>query len=301
MGKEKFIITGGLGFVGSYLVNYFSKDNEVSILDTKNNESNDIDFNKNIHLEKIDIRDKKLVGIISSYKPTIIIHCAAQTSVIDSIQNPGKTKSINIEGTKNILSEVKKLNNCYFVFISSGGAIYGEPKYLPVDEKHLENPISTYGFSKLEGEKLITKALSKSKIKYSILRPSNIYGPNQKSQNVIPIFISNMKQNKEIIIYGDGSSSRDYIYIEDLLEIIKIFCTKKITSKLNVSSNLEVKIIDIFNILKDKLNYKFNPVFKDKRKGEIENIFLDNSELVRITNFKSFTKIIDGIEKTINY
>ncbi len=301
MRKEKILITGGLGFVGSNLTNFFSELNEVLILDIENSNPYQIKTSPNVEIENIDIRSEKISKIISLFKPTSIIHCAAQTSVIDSIKDPEKTKSINIEGTNNLVSEIKKLDGCYFTFISSGGAIYGEPKYLPVDEKHSVNPISEYGKSKLEGEKIVSKLLYKSKIEYSILRPSNIYGPKQKSQNVIPIFINKMLKNNEIIIYGDGNSTRDYIYIDDLVNIINFFCTKKISSKINLSSNYEVKIIDIYKILKEKLNYKLNPIFKEKRKGEVENIVLDNSELISITNYSQFTNIVDGIEKTVNF
>jgi len=299
--KEKILITGGLGFVGSNLTNFFSELNEVLILDIENSNPYQIKTSPNVEIENIDIRSEKISKIISLFKPTSIIHCAAQTSVIDSIKDPEKTKSINIEGTNNLVSKIKKLDGCYFTFISSGGAIYGEPKYLPVDEKHSVNPISEYGKSKLEGEKIVSKLLYKSKIEYSILRPSNIYGPKQKSQNVIPIFINKMLKNNEIIIYGDGNSTRDYIYIDDLVNIINLFCTKKISSKINLSSNYEVKIIDIYKILKEKLNYKLNPIFKEKRKGEVENIVLDNSELISITNYSQFTNIVDGIEKTVNF
>jgi len=298
--KEKILITGGLGFLGSNLTNFFSELNEILILDIENSNQYVIKTKSNINTENIDIRSNKVSKIISQFKPTIVIHCAAQTSVIDSIKDTEKTMSINVEGTLNLLNEIKKLESCYFTFISSGGAIYGEPKYLPVNEKHPENPISAYGISKLEGEKLVSKMLHKSKINHSILRPSNIYGPNQKSQNVIPIFMEKMKKNQEIIIYGDGKSSRDYIYIDDLVQIIDIFCSKNINSKINVSSNYEVKIIDIYKILKEKLNYKLNPIFKEKRKGEVENIVLDNSKLINITSYNQFTNIVDGIGKTVN-
>ena len=301
MEHEKILITGGLGFVGSYLTKYFSNSNEILILDNDNSNKYETIKSPNINTEYIDIRSNEISKIISQFNPSIVIHCAAQTSVIDSINNPNKTKSINIEGTQNILSEITKLENCYFLFISSGGAIYGDPKYLPVNEKHPENPISTYGYSKLEGERLVSKMLHKSRTNYSILRPSNIYGPKQKSQNVIPIFIDKMSKNQEIIIYGEGNSSRDYIYIDDLIEIINIFCTQRIGSKLNVSSNYEVKIIDIYEILKEKLNYKLNPIFKEKREGEVENIVLDNSELKAKINYKSFININEGIEKIINF
>ena len=231
---------------------------------------------------------------------TIVIHCAAQTNVIESMKNPLKTKINNIDGTRNILESVKNLENCYFVFISSGGAVYGEPKYLPVDEKHEMNPISNYGISKLKGELLTKKILSGGEINYSIIRPSNIYGPCQKTENVIPKFIKFMKNKQEIIIFGDGSSSRDYIYIDDLVEIILKLCEKKINCTINASSNQEIKIIEIFNFLKKQLNYDLKPTFLDDRKGEIINISLDNSKIIKILNLNNFTTLKNGLIKTIN-
>jgi len=299
--KEKILITGGLGFVGSNLTNFFSESNKILILDTETSNPYNLKSNSNIEIEYLDIRSEKISKIISQFKPTSVIHCAAQTSVMDSIKNPKKTRSINIEGTKNIVNEINKIDGCYFTFISSGGAIYGDPKYLPVDEKHSLEPISEYGISKLEGENIISKLLNKSNIKYSILRPSNIYGPKQKGQNVIPLFIEKMSNNSSITIYGDGNSTRDYIFINDLVNIINLFCTKKIMSKINISTNHEVKIIEIYQIIKEKLSYKLDPIFEEKRKGEVENIVLDNSELIKITNYKSFTSIDKGIEKTINF
>ncbi len=238
--------------------------------------------------------------IFEQYNPEIVIHCAAQTNVIESMKNPLKTKINNIDGTKNILESVKNLKNCYFVFISSGGAIYGEPNYLPVDENHEKNPISNYGISKLKGELLTKEILSQGKINYSIIRPSNIYGPGQKTENVIPKFIKLMRNKEEVRIFGDGSSSRDYIYIDDLVEIILKLCEKKTDCTINASSNQETKIIEIFNFLKRQLNYDLKPKFIDERKGEILNISLDNSNLIKILNFNNFTSLEKGLFKTIN-
>ena len=151
MYKEKILITGGLGFVGQNLVKCLSKENKILVIDIKKVEK---DYtSKNIKYKKIDIRDSNLKNIIKNFNPDIFIHCAAQTSVIESINDPKTTKSINVNGTKNIIDSLKELESCFFVFISSGGAIYGNPEYLPVDENHPLNPISEYGFSKYEGEK----------------------------------------------------------------------------------------------------------------------------------------------------
>tara|TARA_B100001750_G_scaffold53134_1_gene40323 strand:- start:7813 stop:8727 length:915 start_codon:yes stop_codon:yes gene_type:complete len=301
--EKKIIITGGLGFLGFSIFKKLINENYVLVIDNLSSNITKKKFitnNKNGSFYELNITSNSMVKIFKQYNPEIVIHCAAQTNVIESMKNPLKTKINNIDGTKNILESVKSLENCYFVFISSGGAIYGEPKYLPVDENHEKNPISNYGISKLKGEFLTKKILSQSKINYSIIRPSNIYGPGQKTENVVAKFIKLMRNKEEVKIFGDGSSSRDYIYIDDLVEIILRLCDKKIDCTINASSNQETKILEIFNFLKRQLNYDLNPTFLDDRKGEILNISLDNSNLIKILNFNNFTSIEKGLFKTIN-
>ncbi|MBI62698.1 MAG: hypothetical protein CL775_01510 [Chloroflexi bacterium] len=303
MKEKKIIITGGLGFLGFSIFKKLINENYILVIDNLSSNVTQKKFitnYKNGTFCELNITNNSMLEIFEQYSPEIVIHCAAQTNVIESMKNPTKTKINNIEGTRNILESVKNLENCYFIFISSGGAIYGEPSYLPVDENHEKNPISNYGISKLKGELLTKKILSESKINYSIIRPSNIYGPGQKTENVIPKFIKLMKNKQEVRIFGDGSSSRDYIYIDDLVEIILKLCKTKINCTINASSNKETKIIEIFNFLKKQLNYDLKPTFLNDRKGEIFNISLDNSNLIKILNFNNFTTLKKGLIKTIN-
>ena len=300
--NKKIIITGGLGFLGFSIFNQLKQTNKLLIIDnysTSTHNNNDISKHSNSKFIDIDINNKNISEIFSDFKPDIVIHCAAQTSVIKSIINPQETKKINIDGTKNILNGIKKNKDCFFIFISSGGAIYGNPKYLPVDEKHQIKPISTYGISKNEGEILTKSILDYHKINYSIIRPSNIYGPSQKSSNVIPKFIDLMKKNEKISIYGNGSSSRDYIFIDDLVNIIHKISEKQIKCVVNASSNIEIKIIEIFKILSKLLKYNQSPKFLDFRDGEIDKIYLDNTKLKEITGIKKFIGIEEGLKKTI--
>ncbi|SVC26642.1 uncharacterized protein METZ01_LOCUS279496, partial [marine metagenome] len=297
MKEKKIIITGGLGFLGFSIFKKLINENYILVIDNLSSNVTQKKFitnYKNGTFCELNITNNSMLEIFEQYSPEIVIHCAAQTNVIESMKNPTKTKINNIEGTRNILESVKNLENCYFIFISSGGAIYGEPSYLPVDENHEKNPISNYGISKLKGELLTKKILSESKINYSIIRPSNIYGPGQKTENVIPKFIKLMKNKQEVRIFGDGSSSRDYIYIDDLVEIILKLCKTKINCTINASSNKETKIIEIFNFLKKQLNYDLKPTFLNDRKGEIFNISLDNSNLIKILNFNNFTTLKKG-------
>ena len=279
MKEKKIIITGGLGFLGSSIFKKLINENYILVIDNLSSNIIEKEFvtnNKNGTFCEQNITNNSMIEIIEQYNPDIVIHCAAQTNVIESMKNPIKTKNINIEGTRNILESVKNLENC---------------------EK---NPISNYGISKLKGELLTKNILSQSKIDYSIIRPSNIYGPGQKTENVIPKFIKLMKMKQEVRIFGDGSSSRDYIYIDDLVEIILKLCEKKIGCTLNASSNQETKIIEIFNFLKKQLNYNLQATFLDDRKGEIFNISLDNTNLIKILNFNKFTALKKGLIKTIN-
>ena len=137
-------------------------------------------------------------------------------------------------------------------------------------------------------------------IKYAILRPSNIYGPGQTTNNVIPIFFERMSLNKQVVIYGDGNSSRDYIFIYDLIEIIKTICEKKISTNANVSTNKEINIMEIFTVLKEKLFYQLEPKFETIRDGEVEKIYLDNKKIKNLTGFNNFTSLEKGIEEIIN-
>jgi len=300
--NKKIIITGGLGFLGFSIFNQLKQTNKLLIIDncsSNTHDKSDINKHYNSKFIDIDINSKNIGETFENFKPDIVIHCAAQTSVIKSITNPQETRKINIDGTKNILNGIKKIKDCFFVFISSGGAVYGNPKYLPVNEKHQIKPISTYGISKNEGEILTKKILDYHKINYSIIRPSNIYGPNQKSNNVIPKFIEQMKKNKKISIYGNGSSSRDYIFIDDLVNIILKISEKQINCVVNASSNVETEIIEIFKILSTHLKYNQSPEFLDFRDGEINKIYLDNKKLKKIIDIKKFVEIEEGLMKTI--
>ena len=302
MENKKIIITGGLGFLGYSLLKKFQSKNNILVIDNLSSNVHKFEEIKNYkscELINLDITDNKINKVIKAYNPVYIIHTAAQTSVINSINQPEKNNKINIDGTRNIVESVKELSDCFFMLISSGGAVYGNPDYLPVDENHILDPISPYGISKMEAEKITLEHLKDTKYKYSIIRPSNIYGAHQKEANVIPKFISLMKKNKTVSIYGDGNSTRDYVFIDDIVEIINKICEKKTEGIFNVSSNEEVKIIEIFNKLKSELDYKKNPKYISKVDGEIMNIYLDNSKILNlIRNFK-FTNIGNGLKKTL--
>jgi len=220
----KCLVTGGAGFVGSHIVEHLlNKNYEIICLDdfSTGKRKNIENLKKDIELIKGDIRDSNIIqkavdGV------DYILHLAAQASVSRSVRDPLLDATINIEGTINLLKAISERTIKNFVFISTGGAIYGDPADLPAYETTIENPISPYGLSKLVGEKYIRLYHKIYGIPYSIIRPANIYGPRQDptgEAGVISIFLGKLINGQPLEIFGDGYDTRDYIYVEDIAEI----------------------------------------------------------------------------------
>jgi len=218
------LITGGLGQVGSYLTEELVKEksNNITILD--NFSSNIMDFKvpEGVVIVKGDIRDKEVVNKLVS-ENEIIIHTAAQVSVVNSIENPIYDAENNIMGTLALLNAARKSNIGRFIYFSSA-AVYGAPQYLPVDEKHPVNPMSPYGLSKVTGEKYAMMFHSLYGLPVVCLRLFNVYSPRQNPgspySGVITKFIERARAGKPPIIFGDGKQTRDFVNVNDVVDVV---------------------------------------------------------------------------------
>lgn len=297
--NKKILITGGSGFIGSHVVDYFvDNGHEVIVVD------NEISINsgyknKNAIYLKFDINSEKLEELFENYNFEVCVHLAAQASVSVSIKNPIYDATVNILGTIHLLELCKKYN-CKFIAASSA-AVYGNPKYLPIDEMHNTAPLSQYGLSKLTMEKYIKI----SGIPYVICRFSNVYGERQNSSGeagVVSIFNDAMIKNENIYIDGDGEQSRDFIYVKDVAKIIyKLFKNKVENKILNISTNKAYTINDLFEIMAKIHNYKKSPIYRDSRIGDIKNSILDNSQLRQLIDGEVFMSLEGGLQKLGNY
>ena len=202
------LITGSSGQLGSYLRDFYT---DSIGLDKKGSKYTDIVG---------DIRD---FGSVKGYDVDTIIHCAAEISVVESVEKPDYYIDVNLMGTVELLEYARKNDVDKFVFISSA-AVYGVPKYLPVDEKHPTEPLSPYGVSKLMAEKAVQMYGELYGIQTRIIRPFNIFSPRQDPENaysgVISIFVKRAKSGQPLIIYGDGKQTRDFISAEDVVRCI---------------------------------------------------------------------------------
>ena len=302
MNKEKILITGGSGFVGTNFISKLSTDKyEIFSLDINDPKKNI----EKINYINMDIRSKDIQSLLKKINPKTIVHLAAQASVSISARDPQLDNDINLNGSLNLF--IKSINSDLekFIFFSTGGAIYGEEIGKKFNETDPPKPLSPYGISKLNFENYLNyfslKKISKSKI--SILRPGNIYGPWQNPDGeagVISIFAKRMLNNETVSIFGSGNEYRDYIYVDDVIEFIFNALNSDIIGTYNLSSGISTKTIEIFENISNLIGYKNDPVFYDKREGDIFGIELDNSKSLGI-GWNTQTNLNSGLLNTINF
>lgn len=302
MTKNKVLITGGVGFIGSHIVEKLLENNyNVIIIDNLSSGSiENIPNSDTLKFYQLNIEKDDLELVFQKETPDYVIHLAAQTSVNFSISHPYYDANMNVMASIKLLELCKKYNIRKFITASSA-AIYGNPKYLPIDENHPTEPMSQYGLSKLTMEKYIKL----SGIPYIIFRFSNAYGPRQKSSKesgVVAIFNNAMKNNEPINIYGDGEQIRDFIYVEDIANI----CIKAINSNveneiINFSTNKGVSLNQLFKVMKSLYNYTLNANYLPERIGDIKNSILSNDKAYNLLKFTNYTKLEKGLEILANY
>lgn len=298
------LVTGGLGFIGSNLVDsLISLNYKVVVIDDL---STGLKGNKNTQAKYIyqNIRDyinspKKLIKIIKANKIKTIFHLAASADVRLSMKYPEKVFDINVLSSVALFNIA---NNCgikKFIFTSTS-AVYGEPKYFPVDEKHKKDPISTYGLSKLTFEQYLFYSANEN-VSTIIFRLPNVYGPRQRPDleaGVIAIFNNLMKKGKKVIIYGDGLQSRDWVHVSD---IIKAFI-------LSMNKNLKYEIIGLGSRKKHNVNYLYRnlaiinnyflkPKFQKSRLGDVTNMIMCNKKAKKLLNWTPSIDFKNGLKK----
>jgi len=284
--KLKILITGGAGFIGSHIVDgYIKAGHKVAIIDNLST-----GFRRNINPKakfyQADIRDlKRVLNIFKKEKPAIVNHHAAIAEVVKSVKNPIPTFETNVLGTANVLlafGKYGKGSGRKFIFSSSGGAIYGQPKKIPANENELINPLSPYGLSKFLGEEVIKFYSRQYGFDYLIFRYPNVYGPRQNPKGeagVVAIFSDLMRRGKRPVIYGDGSKTRDYVYVDDIVRANVIGLRKGENDIFNLGWGKEIKDKMIFDILAKELGFKAKPVYAPFRPGEVVRISLDAKKI----------------------
>lgn len=330
MAKNKVLITGGCGFVGSNLTKYLLKKSAYSVrvldnlssgkteyLEKIASEFKDVQFfdlksgndeglkdktgGRSVELIEGDIRnetdvDKSVEGTIA------VVHLAALTGVPVSLEKPRETFEVNVNGTQNLLEACRSQGVNKFVMASSNAAV-GE-KEPPIHEEMVASPISPYGASKLSGESLVSSYANSFDLEANALRFANVYGPySDHKMSVIPKFIRKAKSGKELEIYGDGDQTRDFIHAEDIAQAILLTLKSEQRGEVFQIGSGEGTTINelaqkIKKLAKNKGNSKTDFDHKAPRKGDIYRNYSDPSKAKEILNFELQYKLDEGLKRT---
>ena len=307
MTKKNFLVTGGSGFIGSTLVDLLIKEGHSVIviddlstgLSSNHNESVSY-FNRDL-CDYID-HPEELVEILTEFDIDTVYHLAASADVFLSINNPEMVYKINVLSSIALAKACKKTGVEKLVFASTS-AVFGEPKYLPVDEDHDTNPISPYGLSKLGFEQYLNYFSIDTDMSITVFRLPNVYGPRQRPDlegGVIAIFCDLMTQNQPIRMFGDGQQTRDWVYVDDIANAF--YKALKNNEKFNIfllGSDTETSLNNLFACLVDVTGYEQDPQYLDTRAGDIKNMVMTYGKASEFLDWTPRTTLSKGIAKLV--
>jgi UDP-glucose 4-epimerase len=302
--STKVLVTGGAGFIGSHLVDRLIQEgNQVIVVDNLSTGKRK-NVNKKSQFYKMDIQSKRIERVFRNERPLIVVHLAAQMNVRHSTEDPGFDAQVNILGTINILEHAVKHGVRKVTFASSGGAIYGEQEVFPASESHRTDPLSPYGISKLAGEKYLAYYASSTGLRYVALRFGNVYGPRQDSEGeagVVAIFSKQMLNGGQPIVNGTGKQTRDFVYVDDVVEAIMVTLDEDIQGIFNVGTGQETTVNECYGIIKELTKSQCKDLYGAAKKGEQFRSVLDVTKIREKFGWDPQVSLQEGLNRTVEF
>ena len=303
----KIIVTGGAGFIASHITDaYIKAGNRVVVIDnlSKGLRKN---VNRKAKFYKADITDlASMEKIFAKERPEIVNHHAAIAEVERSVRDPIPTLTTNVLGTVNILLAFGHHGRGgarrKFIFSSTGGAMYGDPKHVPVDEGAPSDPLSPYGLSKQLAEGAITFYAKQFGFNYFIFRYANVFGPRQNPRGeagIVAIFGALMKNGQAPTIFGDGTKERDYVYVGDVAAANLAALRHGRNTIVNIGRGKTIADRRMFEAIAHEVGFKGKPIYAPYRPGEIYRISLDAKKAKRILGWKPKMGLEEGIREAV--
>src|SRR5574337_767077 len=300
----RVLVTGGAGFIGSHVVDALVKEgHDVAVVDDLSMGKRE-QVHPSARFYRVDIRERQALDeVFRVERPDVVNHHAAQGNLRRSRSEPSFDASVNILGSLILVElslayKVKK-----FINISSGGAVYGEPQRLPVDELHPIRPASVYGVSKYAVEQCL-RLFDGSGLNYTILRYANVYGPRQNpagEAGVVAIFSRQMLAGERPTIFGDGTKTRDYVYVDDIVAANLLVMTEERAAGriYNLGLGREVSDTWVFELVRKAVGATVEPILASKRPGEIDRICLDASRAKAELGWEPMISLEEGIARSV--
>ncbi|MCX6090962.1 MAG: NAD-dependent epimerase/dehydratase family protein [Candidatus Atribacteria bacterium] len=300
----KILVTGGAGFIGSHVVDvYLRSGYDVVVVDSLSTGRRE-NLNPHARFYQIDIRSTaEIDDLFQKEQFDSVNHHAAQINLRRSVEEPFFDASVNILGTINLLEMCKKYRVKKCIFASTGGAIYGEPPQIPVDENVPAEPLSPYGIAKRSVELYLAYYRVIWGLDSIVLRYGNVYGPRQDplgEAGVIAIFCGRILNNLPCVIFGDGRKTRDYVFVEDIAEA-SLLALRAPSGIYNLGTGKETSVLQLLETLQKISQRNVAVQFDPERKGEINRIALSTEKVRRTMGWIPHVSLEEGMERTFSW
>ncbi|MCK2212951.1 NAD-dependent epimerase/dehydratase family protein [Actinomadura sp. ATCC 31491] len=305
----RVLVTGGAGFIGSNLVDRLLADgHEVHVVDDLSSGSRDnltgAAASARFRLHVLDVRDAALVGLAAELQPEVVCHLAAQISVRKSVADPAHDASLNVEGTARVLEAAHQGRTRKVVFASSV-AVYGRPATIPVPGDAPTDPRSPYAASKLSGETYLAAFRALHGIEYTTLVLSNVYGPRQSPDGeagVVSIFTDALLAGTPTVVFGDGTQTRDYVYVEDVVDGFARACGQRGDGRrFNLGTGIQTTDRRLHSLIADAAGAPDKPGFAPPRLGDLPAMAVDPVPAHEGLGWQPRTDLATGIKHTVEW
>ncbi|MDE0204794.1 MAG: NAD-dependent epimerase/dehydratase family protein [Candidatus Tectomicrobia bacterium] len=298
----KVLVTGGAGFVGSAVVDrLLALGHAAVVVDDLSSGCPDVPCQAAFY--KVDVRDAAALDeVLACEKPEVVSHHAAQASVRESAAGPAHDASVNVVGLLNLLQACARHRVEHFVFASSGGAIYGEQERFPADEGHPLRPISPYGVAKLASENYLRCFQLMHGLPFVSLRYANVYGPPKRRRGgsgAVALLAGRLLRGQSVRISGDGCQTRDFVYLEDVVEANVLAIGSRCQGVFNVGTGVETSVNDLFAHLQRLTGHFVDPEYVPAMAVEQRRSALDAARITRQMGWKPRTPLMDGLAQTV--
>lgn len=300
----KVMVTGGAGFIGSHLVDRLIQEGHEAVVVDNLSTGKRKHVNRAARFYKLDVQSPRLERVFRKERPSVLMHLAAQMDIRRSVEDPIFDAQSNILGTINVLEQAVRHGSRKVVFASSGGAIYGEQEVFPAPESHPTRPLSPYGISKLAGEFYLAYYQQYTGIQYVSLRYSNVYGPRQDPHGeagVVAIFTQKMLSGEQPIVNGTGRQTRDFVFVEDVVDAHLAVMGKDVQGCYNVGVGEETSINELFGMLTDLTKSGSKQVHGPAKKGEQARSVVDSTKLRQELGWEPRTPLSEGLSRTVEF
>ncbi len=295
------MVTGGAGFIGSHLVDALvERGDTVVVVDDLSTGVRE-NVNAGAEFREIDIRRPEAMDLVREWRPDVVCHHAAQMSVSRSVREPLFDVGVNLVGGLNLLEAAREVG-ARFLFASTGGALYGDADVLPTPETYPAWPVSPYGVAKLSFEHYLHAYRVQHGLGFVALRYANVYGPRQNPHGeagVVAIFCLRLLAGEEAVINGDGTYTRDFIHVADVVRANVAALDADITGHFNVGTGRQVDINHVFRLVRDLIGSSVEEVHGPARAGDQRTSALDASLIGRELGWRPEVSLEDGLADTV--